>query len=83
MAGQLADAVGKDVDFESRIIADGKAETAVEHVGVGEVFVIAGQSNSSNHGGDKQAKKTGKVAAFDRKRWHTANDPTARRDRRR
>ena len=24
-------------------------ETAVEHVGVGEIFVIAGQSNSANH----------------------------------
>ena len=38
------------------------AETAVEHVGVGEVFVVAGQSNSANHGEEKQRTKTGKVA---------------------
>ena len=51
------------------------AETAVEHVGVGEVFVVAGQSNSANHGEEKQTTKTGKVATFDGKRWQLANDP--------
>ena len=33
------------------------------HVGVGEVFVIAGQSNSGNHGSEKQKITTGMVAA--------------------
>lgn len=51
------------------------AETAVEHVGVGEVFVIAGQSNSANHGEEQQVTRTGKVAAFDGQRWRLANDP--------
>ena len=51
------------------------AETAVEHVGVGEVFVVAGQSNSANHGEEKQATKSGKVVTFDGKRWQFANDP--------
>jgi hypothetical protein len=51
------------------------AETAVEHVGIGEVFVIAGQSNSANHGEEKQNTRTGLVAAFDGKRWRLANDP--------
>ena len=55
--------------------ADVLAESAVEHVGVGEVFVIAGQSNSANHGAEKQNTKTGLVAAFDGKRWRPANDP--------
>ena len=50
-------------------------EVAVEHVGVGEVFVIAGQSNSSNHGAEKQKTTTGLVAAFDGKKWQLANDP--------
>ncbi len=51
------------------------AESAVEHVGVGEVFVIAGQSNSANHGEEKQQTRTGLVAAFDGQRWQPANDP--------
>ncbi len=51
------------------------AESVIEHVGVGEVFVIAGQSNSANHGAEKQNTRTGLVAAFDGKRWRPANDP--------
>ena len=44
-------------------------------VGVGEVFVIAGQSNSANYGEEKLSTKTGLVAAFDGTRWQVANDP--------
>ena len=51
------------------------AEGSVEHVGVGEIFVVAGQSNSANHGAEKQTTKTGRVAAFDGQRWQLANDP--------
>lgn len=50
-------------------------EAAVQHVGVGDIFVVAGQSNSSNHGAEKQKTTTGLVAAFDGKRWQLANDP--------
>jgi hypothetical protein len=50
-------------------------EAFVEHVGVGDIFVVAGQSNSSNHGAEKQKTTTGLVAAFDGKRWQLANDP--------
>jgi hypothetical protein len=55
--------------------ADVLAGSAVEHVGVGEVFVIAGQSNSANHGEEKQKTTSGLVAAFDGQRWRPANDP--------
>ena len=51
------------------------AESSVEHIGVGEVFVIAGQSNSANHGEERLSPKSGKVAAFDGERWRPANDP--------
>ena len=51
------------------------AEAVVEHVGVGEVFVVAGQSNSANFGAERQSTRTGLVAAFDGKRWAPANDP--------
>src|SRR5262249_20638325 len=42
--------------LDVRAAAAGKAvaQATVERVGVGEVFVIAGQSNSANHGAEKQ-----------------------------
>ncbi len=48
---------------------------SVAHVGIGEVFVIAGQSNSANHGEEKQTTKTRRVASFDGKEWRIADDP--------
>ncbi|MEZ5303180.1 MAG: sialate O-acetylesterase [Verrucomicrobiales bacterium] len=58
-------------------VRDGAAVAAasVAHVGIGEVFVIAGQSNSANHGEEKQVPKSGLVAAFDGKAWRLAEDP--------
>ena len=50
-------------------------EAVLEHIGVGDVFVVAGQSNAANHGQEKQNTMTGLVAAFDGKRWQWANDP--------
>jgi len=49
--------------------------TTVEHVGVGEIFVVAGQSNSANHGEERQRVQAGKVATFDGLNWRIANDP--------
>lgn len=51
------------------------AEAVVEHVGVGEIFLIAGQSNSANHGEERQATRTGRVAAFNNGKWQLAKDP--------
>jgi alpha-L-fucosidase len=51
------------------------ATAEAPHVGVGEVFVVAGQSNSANYGEEKLRTKTGLVAAFDGTRWQPANDP--------
>jgi hypothetical protein len=51
------------------------ATATVEHLGVGEVFVVAGQSNAANHGDGKTATKSGRVAAFDGKVWTLAADP--------
>jgi hypothetical protein len=63
--------------LEARLTKDGKAvaETSVAHVGIGEVFLVAGQSNSANHGEEKQTAKSGLVASFDGKAWQVAHDP--------
>ena len=57
---------------------DGKtvARASVPHVGVGEVFLIAGQSNSTNSGGEgKLDPESGMVATFSGSDWRIANDP--------
>jgi hypothetical protein len=51
------------------------ASVVVEHVGIGEILVIAGQSNSANYGEEKQKTQTGLVAAFDGSAWQLASDP--------
>lgn len=63
--------------IEARALSHGQvlAETATEHFGIGEVFIVAGQSNSANYGEEKQTTVTGRVAAFDGQRWQLANDP--------
>jgi hypothetical protein len=70
-------AAGGWYQFDVRAVAGGKAVAlaGVERLGVGEVFVVAGQSNSANHGAEKQATKTGRVAAFDGDHWQPANGP--------
>ena len=70
-------AAGGWYQFDVRAVAGGTvaASAGVERLGVGEVFVVAGQSNSANHGAEKQVPKSGRVAAFDGTRWQPANDP--------
>ncbi len=59
------------VSLAGKVIASG----SVPHVGIGEVFVIAGQSNSANHGEEKQIPQSGRVATYDGKTWRIADDP--------
>jgi hypothetical protein len=63
--------------LEMRLSGGGKNvfETNIEHVGVGEIFVIAGQSNSANHGEEKQRPKSPLVVAFGDGHWQPAADP--------
>ena len=51
------------------------AEAKIERVGVGEVFITAGQSNSANFGTPRQSAKDGKVVYFDGKQFVAAKDP--------
>lgn len=77
ISGQFEAPAGGWWRLEVRVSHAGKvlATDGVEHVGVGEVFVVAGQSNSANYGEEKQTPQTGRVAAFDGTNWHLANDP--------
>ena len=63
--------------LEVRALKDGKevAAGAVGHVGVGEVFVGAGQSNSTNCGQEKIQQHTGLVSSFSGTYWQPADDP--------
>jgi len=47
----------------------------VPNVGVGEVFVISGQSNSTNSGEVPQKTQSGMVTSFNGTQWSLANDP--------
>ena len=47
----------------------------VQHVGVGEVFLISGQSNSTNYGEVLQTTQTSMVTTFDGASWRIADDP--------
>lgn len=51
------------------------AQAAVEHVGIGELLVVAGQSNAANHGEEQQTTRTRRVATFDGRQWRLADDP--------
>jgi hypothetical protein len=63
--------------MEIRVSVDGRefAHDVVPHVGIGELFVVAGQSNSANHGEERQRPQSGLVATFDGLTWRLAEDP--------
>jgi beta-glucanase (GH16 family) len=63
--------------LEVRTLKQGRvtASAAVDHVGVGELFLVVGQSNSANHGSTPQRPETGMVSGFDGKTWAPAIDP--------
>ena len=73
----LSDSAGGWYRLEVRISRHGSiaGSVAVEHVGIGEVFVIAGQSNSANYGEVPQRTQTGLVSAWSSDHWQLANDP--------
>ncbi len=64
--------------LEVRSVVDGvvMGMATVEKVGVGEVFVVAGQSNSANHGEERLAPATDRVVCLDPEGvWRVAADP--------
>lgn len=51
------------------------AKNSVEKTGVGEVFISAGQSNSTNSGEDRTTQTSGMVSSFGGNHWQLADDP--------
>ena len=63
------------VDFQAMKENKVVAQASVDKVGVGEVFVGAGQSNSTNCGQEKINQTSGMVSSFSGSCWQIANDP--------
>lgn len=51
------------------------AEQILEPIGIGEVFVVAGQSNATNSGQTQTRPKSSRVSAFSGSSWRPASDP--------
>ena len=62
---------------ELRALLAGKqvASAVIGHVGVGEVFIGCGQSNSTNCGAEPTKTATGMVSSFSGMEWQLADDP--------
>lgn len=75
--GELSVPRGGWYRLEVRATRDGTNQglAEVEHVGVGEIFVIAGQSNAANHGEALQKPTSGMVSTCVEDHWQIANDP--------
>ncbi len=75
--GRIPAPAGGWYGVEVRVLQGGEriGGAGVEHVGVGEVFVISGQSNSTNYGEEAQSTHTAMVATFNGADWRLANDP--------
>jgi hypothetical protein len=73
----LAIPAGGWYELEIRASLKGRlvARQTIPHIGVGEVFLVAGQSNATNYGEVRQQTHTGMVAAFGPSGWQLANDP--------
>lgn len=63
--------------MDIRVLKAGQpvAEAAVDKFGVGEVFVGAGQSNSTNSGQFQTRQASGMVSSFSGSHWQLADDP--------
>lgn len=63
------------IEFKTAGSAAAPESAAIEHVGVGEVFVGAGQSNSTSYGLIKTQPESGMVTTFNGSEWRIAYDP--------
>ncbi|MFA5192642.1 MAG: sialate O-acetylesterase [Verrucomicrobiia bacterium] len=64
-------------DLQVRVLKENQpvAKGGVDKVGIGEVFVGAGQSNVTNSGEERTTPTSGMVASFSGHHWQLADDP--------
>ena len=76
-SGKLSLAAGGwyAISIRARRGKDVVAEASIAKVGVGDVFVTAGQSNSANYGKPRQEAKDDRVVYFNGKTFVPAKDP--------
>jgi eukaryotic-like serine/threonine-protein kinase len=76
-SAELAAPAGGWYTVDVRALEDDRTvvEEKIAHVGVGEVFVIAGQSNSTNCGEEKLKQTSGMVSTFGGRDWRLGDDP--------
>lgn len=74
-AGSLRVPAGGLYALELAETQDGPRLFGLARFGVGEVFVVAGQSNSTNYGEERLPSSDDRVSAFDGARWSLAADP--------
>ena len=63
------------LDIQSTVKGEPPVIQTIPHVGVGEVFVGAGQSNSTNYGEVRTQPTSGMVTTFSGSEWRIADDP--------
>ncbi len=75
--GTMPTPAGGWYTVEVRALKDGKVvgQMTVDHVGIGEVFIGAGQSNSTNCGQEKIQQRSGMVSSFSGTGWQLGDDP--------
>lgn len=75
--GALKVAAGGWYSVEVRVWAGPslRASQRVDKVGVGEVFVVAGQSNAANSGSTRLFPQEDRVSTWNRRWWQWAGDP--------
>ena len=74
---ELPTQAGGWYQLEVRALLAGKevASNKISHVGVGEVFVTCGQSNSTNCGSEPTRSESGMVSTFGGDIWKLSEDP--------
>ncbi|MFZ4779730.1 MAG: sialate O-acetylesterase [Terrimicrobiaceae bacterium] len=74
---ELPTQAGGWYQLEVRALLAGKevASNRISHVGVGEVFVTCGQSNSTNCGSEPTRSESGMVSTFGGDIWKLSEDP--------
>ncbi len=76
-AGQLVIPAGGWYSAQVRALKQGQvvSQRQINHIGVGEVFIAAGQSNSANYGSPALTPQDDRISAWTGSSWRHAGDP--------